>query len=126
MMPRGVKELYVHSCSVKRLFSVAPSGNRTQGKCLEGIYVTTTPKVLCICCWNTSIVRAQHNHNHNHNHSSTHLKAKQSLFTFIAFHPNIISLLHHFNQQITFCTLYKLHHKPILTKTSTLYSVTQF
>ena len=26
----------------------APSGNRTQGKCLEGIYVTTTPKVLCL------------------------------------------------------------------------------
>ena len=26
----------------------APSGNRTQGKCLEGIYVTTTPMVLLL------------------------------------------------------------------------------
>ena len=24
----------------------APTGNRTQGKCLEGTYVTTTPQVL--------------------------------------------------------------------------------
>ena len=24
----------------------APTGNRTQGKCLEGIYVTTTPSAL--------------------------------------------------------------------------------
>ena len=29
--------------------SVAPTGNRTQGKCLEGIYVTTTPLVLLLC-----------------------------------------------------------------------------
>ena len=27
---------------------LAPSGNRTQGKCLEGIYVTTTPMVLLL------------------------------------------------------------------------------
>ena len=26
----------------------APTGNRTQGKCLEGIYVTTTPLVPAI------------------------------------------------------------------------------
>ena len=26
----------------------APTGNRTQGKCLEGIYVTTTPLVLLL------------------------------------------------------------------------------
>ncbi len=25
----------------------APTGNRTQGKCLEGIYVTTTPSAPC-------------------------------------------------------------------------------
>ena len=26
----------------------APTGNRTQGKCLEGIYVTTTPSALAL------------------------------------------------------------------------------
>ena len=26
----------------------APTGNRTQGKCLEGIYVTTTPSALLV------------------------------------------------------------------------------
>ena len=26
----------------------APTGNRTQGKCLEGIYVTTTPSAPCV------------------------------------------------------------------------------
>ncbi len=26
----------------------APTGNRTQGKCLEGIYVTTTPSALAV------------------------------------------------------------------------------
>ena len=26
----------------------APTGNRTQGKCLEGTYVTTTPQVLLV------------------------------------------------------------------------------
>ena len=33
---------------VKRIkvYYVAPTGNRTQGKCLEGAYVTTTPQVL--------------------------------------------------------------------------------
>ena len=28
--------------------NTAPTGNRTQGKCLEGIYVTTTPLVLVL------------------------------------------------------------------------------
>ena len=28
----------------------APTGNRTQGKCLEGIYVTTTPSALIGRC----------------------------------------------------------------------------
>eukprot|EP00984_Skeletonema_dohrnii_P024597 scaffold13744_cov88-Skeletonema_dohrnii-CCMP3373.AAC.2 len=28
--------------------SNAPTGNRTQGKCLEGIYVTTTPSAPCV------------------------------------------------------------------------------
>ena len=27
---------------------IAPTGNRTQGKCLEGIYVTTTPSALML------------------------------------------------------------------------------
>ena len=34
--------------------TIAPSGNRTQGKCLEGIYVTTTPLALLITCQSLS------------------------------------------------------------------------
>ena len=36
--------------------SFAPTGNRTQGKCLEGIYVTTTPLVLLLCLKSHSCV----------------------------------------------------------------------
>ena len=35
---------------VQKANPTAPSGNRTQGKCLEGIYVTTTPMVLTSTC----------------------------------------------------------------------------
>ena len=34
----------------------APYGNRTHGKCLEGIYVTTTPKVLMMMFDSISIM----------------------------------------------------------------------
>ncbi len=30
------------------MYFAAPSGNRTQGNCLEGNYVTTTPMVLLV------------------------------------------------------------------------------
>ena len=39
----------------KMLYCLAPTGNRTQGKCLEGIYVTTTPLVLLFLLFITII-----------------------------------------------------------------------
>ena len=41
---------WLHCISSKSKI-VAPTGNRTQGKCLEGIYVTTTPSALAIKWW---------------------------------------------------------------------------
>lgn len=42
--------------SVKSVKIIAPSGNRTPGKCLEGAYVTTTPMVPCACSCTTYCV----------------------------------------------------------------------
>ena len=41
----------IRSPFVGKKFSPAPTGNRTQGKCLEGIYVTTTPSALVRQSW---------------------------------------------------------------------------
>eukprot|EP00956_Cyclotella_meneghiniana_P016878 scaffold27115_cov72-Cyclotella_meneghiniana.AAC.1 len=40
----------------KRKSPLAPTGNRTQGKCLEGIYVTTTPSALRLCSTDLEII----------------------------------------------------------------------
>ena len=49
----------------------APTGNRTQGKCLEGIYVTTTPSAHVLT----------HVHHHHTNHFISDHALKQSVAT---------------------------------------------
>lgn len=48
---------------MKGITVAAPTGNRTQGKCLQGMYVITTPSALNILVF-TKLTSAYFNSNH--------------------------------------------------------------
>ena len=60
----------------------APSGNRTQGNCLEGNYVTTTPMVLFLKLQVSSIITIPH-------HWEQIKDLRLFSWTFICIHYNI-------------------------------------